>query len=51
MNEDIYSNVVNISIVGPMTPPNLSGLMQWIIPSAMIGFAAVVVLVVYLRRR
>ena len=51
LNEGIYSNVVNISIVGPMASPDWSDLMQWIIPSTMIGFAAVVVLVVFLRRR
>lgn len=51
LNEAVYSDVVNISIVGPIPPPDWSGLMQWIIPGAMIGFAAAVVLAVYLRRR
>ena len=51
LNEGIYSDVANISIVGPITPPDWASLMQWIVPSAMTGFAAVVVLVVYLRRR
>jgi putative intracellular protease/amidase len=50
-NEGIYSDVVNISIVAPIAPPDWSGLMQWIIPGAMTGFVAAVVLVVYLQRR
>jgi putative intracellular protease/amidase len=51
LNEAVYSDVVNISIVEQNTPPDWSGLIQWVIPGAMTGFAAVVVLVVYLRRR
>ena len=51
LNEGIYSDVVNITIVGAMAPPDWSGLMLWVIPSTMTSFAAVVVLSVYLRRR
>lgn len=51
LNEGIYSDVVNISIVEALAPPDWAELMQWVIPSAITGFAAVVVLAIFLRRR
>jgi putative intracellular protease/amidase len=51
LNEAIYEYAANISILNQTLPPDWSGLTQWIIPSAMIGTAGVVVLVLFLKRR
>ena len=51
LNEAVYGYAANISVVDQTPPPDLSGLMQWVIPGAMIGTAGVVVLVVFLKRR
>ena len=50
LNEAIYGYAANISVVDYLPSDGL-GLMQWVIPGAMMGTAGVVVLVIFLRRR
>jgi putative intracellular protease/amidase len=50
LNEAVHGYVANISVVEYL-PPGGTGLMQWLIPGAMIGTAGVVVLVIFLKRR
>ena len=51
LNEAVYGYAANISIVDQTPPPDLSGLMQLVIPGALVGIAGVVVLVIFLKRR
>ena len=51
LNEVTYSYAANVSMVELAPPFDWSGVMQWAVPGVMIGFAAIVILVIYLRRR
>jgi hypothetical protein len=51
LTESVYEYAANLSIVDQTPPPDMSGLMQWVIPGAMIGTVGVVVLVIFLKRR